>query len=307
MPVPGLSGIHTIGGVLALGDLSVWPRYRLIEIPGFKSLGDLEDNRDLPAGRGREIPRRALRRGKAHTYQGVIEARTQIELDVGIDAMFSACAGTGEALIGVVSKLTGGPAPFNYHARITALDIPESQPEPSSINAVTYGHQRSFSLGVRMSDSRFFSTTPVVLSSAGITSSSGTPLPWVLPVVIAAPASFSGELSVPYAGTAPADPVFDLYGPATNPGMQSITLGTEIRFTITVASGNFIRVDFRDRSAKLGGTEDINNLIDRTRTNWWDGDTHGLTPGIVNSLRYVADSLANPAVANLTYYDAYWS
>jgi hypothetical protein len=306
MPVPGLSGIHTIGTV-ALGDLSVWPRYRLLEIPGFKALNELEDNRDLPAGRSREIPRKALRRGKPFTYQGIIEARTQVELDAGIDALFSACVGTSEALITVSSRLTGGPAPFNYHGRVTALDIPESQPEASALNSVTYGHQRSFALGIRMSDARFFSITPVVLASAGITSASGTPLPWTLPVVIAAPLAFSGEISVPYIGTAPADPIFNLYGPAVNPGMQNITLGTEIRFNITLVDGQYINVDFRDRSAKLGGTEDIGRLIDRNRTNWWDGDTHGLTPGTVNSLRYVADSLSNPAIAGLTYYDAYWS
>lgn len=323
MPVPGLSGIHTVNDV-ALNDLTIWPRYRLTGIPGFKSLGDLEDARDLPAGRSREIPRAALRRGKAFTYQGIIEARSQPELDAGIDALMVACVPTEEQRFAITSLLPALPAdptlPVSgdnplvtvpatwFMARITALDPPEQQPDATTLHGETYGYQRSFALGVRMSDARFFAeqaATPVL--TAGITSVGGTPLPWTLPVTIAAPGSASGAASLAVGGNAPADPVIDLNGPSTNGGIYSDTLGVQIRYRLTLATGQFLRIDFRDRSALLNGTEDVGYLIDRDLTNWWDGDTPGLLPGVVNSLRYVADTLEDPAFASITYNNAYWS
>lgn len=324
MPVPGMSGVHEIAtSGVRLGDLTVWPRYRLTGLPGFKSLGDLEDARDLPAGRGREIPRQALRRGKAFTYQGVIEARSQPELDAGIDALVAACVPTDEQRFAVTSKLPALPRdptlPVSdtnpavtvpatwFMGRVTALDPPEQHPDPVALRSDTYGYERTFALGVRMSVARFYAETPSIVQTAGITNIGGTPLPWTLPVTIEAPGAASGAATLTVGGTAPADPIVDLYGPSTNPGVRSDTLDREVRFTLSLADGQFLRIDFRDRSALLDGTEDVGYLLDYELTDWWDGDTPGLLAASVNSLRYVADSLADPAIAIITFNDAYWS
>lgn len=306
MPVPGLSGIHEIGsGGPRLGDLTVWPRYRILDIPGFRGLPDLEDARDLPAGRNREIPRKALRRGKAFTYQGRVEGRNQDELDQALDDLVAACAPTDEQMFSVIPKLTSQGS-FTFTGRITALDPPESPPEAEALGRPTYGFERAFSLGIRMSDPRFVGPTQPVVQTAGITNVGGTPLPWVLPVSITAPGSASGAASVSYTGTAPGDPVFNLYGPSTNPGMRSDTVDKELRFTLSLTSDDFLAVDFRDRSVLLNGTEDVSHLIDRIRSNWWDGDVGGLVNG-TNSLVYVGDSLQDPAHANVVYANYFWS
>jgi hypothetical protein len=324
MPVPGMSGVHEIGtSGVRLGDLTVWPHYELTGIPGFKSLGELEDARDLPVGRGREIPRTALRRGKPFTYAGVIRARSQPELDRGIDALVVACIPTEEQRIAVTSKLPALPAdptqPVSgmnpaitvpatwFMARITALDPPEQHPDPGTLRSDTHGYERSFALGVRMSDARFFAETSSVVTTTGISSLGGTALPWTLPVALDAPGVASGAAAITVGGNAPADPIVDLAGPSTNPGIRSDTLGREVRLHLSLAAGQFLRIDFRDRSVLLNGTEDIGSLLDRDLTDWWDGDTPGLVPNSVNSLRYVADSLTDPAVATITYNNSYWS
>lgn len=306
MPVPGLSGMHEIGpGGPKLGDLTTWPRYRLVDIPGYRSLGDLEDARDLPAGRNREIPRKSLRRGKAFTYQGIIEGRNQDELNQGVDELVAACAPTDELLISVTPKLTGEGS-FTFTGRVTSIDPPESPPEAAALGRPTYGFERRFALGVRMSDPRFIGPTQPVIQTAGITSLGGTPLPWILPVPIAAPGSSSGSATINYAGTAPADPVVTLSGPSTNPGIHSDTVNRELRFALSLTAADFLVLDFRDRSVLLNGIEDVHHLMDRSRSTWWDGDVGGLVTGN-NGLRYVADMLQDPATATIVYSYYFWS
>lgn len=306
MPVPGLTGIHELGpGGPRLGDLTLWPRYRVVDIPGFRGLGDLEDQRDLPAGRNREIPRKAVRRGKTFTYQGVVEARNQDELNQAVDTLVAACAPTDELLISITPKRVAEGS-FTFMGQPTALDPPESLPDVTALGRPTYGYERTFALGIRMSDPRFIGPTQPVVQTAGITNIGGTPLPWVLPIPIAAPGSSSGAATVTYAGTAPGDPVFNLYGPSTNPGIRSDTVNKELRWTLSLTVNDFLVVDFRDRSVLLNGTEDVSYLIDRGRSNWWDGDVGGLVAG-TNSLVYVGDSLQDPAHANIVYAYYFWS
>lgn len=318
MPVPGLAGIHQVGAV-RLNDLSLWPRYRLLSIPGFKGLPDTEDARDLPAGQSREIPRRTQRRGKTFTYQGTIEARSQPELDAGIDALIAACVSTDELRFDVTPILPPLPAdpytvgplvtvpPTYFRARVLALDPNEAHPDGPVGQLATRGYERPFALGVRMSDARFIEAASQTFASSGLASATGSVLPWVLPVAIVAPGFASGSLSVPVGGSAPADPVVTLTGPATNPGIRSDTLNLELRMFMALDAGAFLTIDFEARTILLGGTEDVSYLIDRARTNWWDGDAPGLREAVTNALRYVADSLTDPAAATITFNNAYWS
>lgn len=305
MPVPGMAGTHELGPGGPILNQTIIPRYRLTAIPGFRSLGTLEDARDLPAGRSREIPRKALRRGKAFTYQGVVEAQNQDDLDSMVDQLVAACAPTDEQLVSISPRLTGGGF-YTYYGRITAIDIPEQHPDPSSLGRPTRGFERTFAIGVQMSDPRFLGQPQFPVSTSGLTSVGGTPLPWVLPVTLLAPGSSSGTAVISYVGTAPGDFTATFTGPATNPGLRSDTLGKELRFRIALGTDDILRVDFNTRSVLLNDVDDAGGLIDRERSDWWDGDTAGLVPGN-NVLRYVGDTLQDPAHASILYAYKYWS
>jgi hypothetical protein len=308
MGVPGLNGIHTWNDGVALNDLSVWPRYRLLRIPGLHTRPEMEDTRDQPAGRLGEIARRAILRGKNLVYEGVLEARNQDELEQARDALLAAFTTTTEGRMSITRA--DGSDPFFYTARCTALDPPEELPDAAALHRSTYGYERAFTLGLRLSDPRFYSDPAKgPLQTGAVVPQAGTPLPWRLPVALIAPGAASGVVVVTNAGTAPADPVVEMHGPALTPAIVNDRLGLQVRLALSLAAGQFVRVDFRDRSLLLGGSEDVGALLDRDATTWWDDadlSQMGLQPGD-NPLRYSADGLQDPAFATVTFNDAWWS
>lgn len=84
--VPGLEARHRVvgpGGEVILNDPTVWPRYKLAEIPGLRSSADADDQRDVLRGRRGEIQRPSVRRGKTVVYRGKILGRNLTEVLLG--------------------------------------------------------------------------------------------------------------------------------------------------------------------------------------------------------------------------------
>lgn len=286
--IPGLDATHSWdGGAIVLNDKTVWPRFVVREIPGLHSLPDKEDRRDLPIARPyREITRKSYRRGKALVYQGKIMARTYQELDQAIADMTEAFADTGDKVMTITPY--GGGQVYQYYAEATALDIPEDLPD--SRNKTTYGFERRFTLGLRMSDARFYELEEnEEASPAGSTSEGGVILPATLPAVSVSEVTIAGVVEVD-AGAVAVDPEIDIIGPAENPIVKSDTLDRQLAFDLALIEGQILTLDFYNRSIVSQGV-DFRATRDDPNSDWWDGGVHGLAPGI-NQLSVSSGSLS---------------
>jgi hypothetical protein len=109
--VPGLNGTHawsigaggvsplypdgTPSGLVLNTGRGSWPRYKLSAIPGLRSRRESEYSAAAPVGRSGELPRPVVARGKTVVYDGVIRARSLLELEDAIDKLETAFAGNG--------------------------------------------------------------------------------------------------------------------------------------------------------------------------------------------------------------------
>lgn len=303
--VPGLEAVHIWSDLVAMNDLGNFPRVRLRRIPGFHALPDFEDNRTPRFGQIGENPRFSIPNGKNVTYEGTIEALDNDSLRE-FEGRLGSAFSRRDGRMSITPFNWSSSQPWYYDARITAFDPPEELPE--SMRTFTQGFERKFTLGLRMSDPRFYTAvrtaearTPAVAAVAGIQ------LPWRLPVVIPdLTGGSSGVLTVVNLGSAPVDPVIDLYGPAKNPWLENETLGVGIYFKeVEIANGSFIRLDFNSRSILLDGADELRGKLNDEESTWWDPGVPGLRPlepGMGNSdgtnnLRYGGDVIAPPAVA----------
>lgn len=305
--VPGLNGIHTWKGLVAINDLANWPRVKLINISGLQTLPELSDSRDMPAGRAGEIPRRSLRRGKSLVYSGRLEARSQAELDDFRFQLMSAFGDSTDEGRMDITPMTGFTNPAMYYtARVMALDIPEEQPEKAALKRRTFGYERGFTLGVRLSDARFYEAATKNSVTAALLPVGGLPLPWTLPVSIPAPGASSGAAVCTNDGNAPTEFVADMYGPGQDMGLINSTLGVAVWLkNLQLGATDFVRIDSKQRTLKLNGIADVRYALDRDRTSWWDGDTPGLAKGI-NNLQIQGLNVIDPAHASITFSDAQW-
>lgn len=73
-------------------------------------------------------------------------------------------------------------------------------------------------------------------------------------------------------GTISAAPQIDVYGPCTSPSIELVGTGQNIVFTgLTVADGNFLRVDLSARTVYLNGDPTLSeySALDFTVSSWW--------------------------------------
>jgi hypothetical protein len=97
-------------------------------------------------------------------------------------------------------------------------------------------------------------------------------------------------------GTTTAAPTFRIVGPVTNPTLRNNTTGQQLRFLHTLAAGEYLDIDVRNKT-----------VHDQAGTNRYaakDGDWWGIEPGN-NELAFLADSSAPLATATITYADTY--
>lgn len=135
----------------------IFPCFTIKRLTGFGSVGDPEDNRDRPPGQQREQPRKSLRRGKTITYEGTLKARSLLELREA-EALFTAAfddlsaEGRMDAfwhpkLLAARPAFAAIPPKF-YEAKALTADIIDTQE--------SQGWWRSYVVGLRMSDRRYF-------------------------------------------------------------------------------------------------------------------------------------------------------
>jgi hypothetical protein len=301
--VPGLNAVHVING-LRLNDkwdpdaneglgAPILPRIRVTKITGWNNRPEMEDRRDKLVGRPlRESFRRTQLEGKPITYEGIIEARNQVELESYQGEILAALSTVEELTINVEDYYSSDV--FFYRGRITALDPPEEPPS----SRIRYPYSRTFTLGIYMADPRKYLLTPVVAETGVIPSDylpgQGILLPFTPPVTLPAqpqqaPAPTNTDpntLTVENEGTAPTDPVFEF---PTLTGASLIfrneSIGTR-QLAFVGISGSLGVVDFDMRTYTIGGVDQVSRL-DFSGSDWWDPGIDGLRAG-TNFLRLVS-------------------
>jgi len=305
--IPGLSGKHTWDGQVVLNDLTAWPRYRVERIIGLHARPDADAPADkLPGGIG-EVPRRSTHGGRTIVYEGLIEAGTYAELETARDELLAAFAGTDPRQMSVTSFLTDLARPVVFFtARPVTCEVPDEHPALDRLDALTYGHERRFTVAVRAGEPRYYAAAEKNAQTSELAPTSGTPLPWTLPVVLTAPGASAGTVQAVNDGRAPTDPVVTITGPVTNPYVANDTLGTRLQLNLSLAAGATVRLDFATRAITLLSGADVTQTLDAASSDWWDDGIDGLRPG-TNQLRFGGDAVQDPAHAVFTYHDAYWS
>ena len=108
----------------------------------------------------------------------------------------------------------------------------------------------------------------------------------------------SGTVVLNNAGNFNANPVVRFNGPLTDPKLTNSTAGSYVELAgLTLASGEYVDVDFRERSILKGGSTSVYNTLTNTST-WWT-----LAPGD-NNLVFSAASSAS-TTCTVTYYDTW--
>lgn len=298
----GVEARHQWNDAIVLGDESASPRVKIEGISGLRSLADPEDRRDLATGRRGEIERDSLRRGKTLVYELMLQARSLAELRQLASRLGGAFDDlrSGRMLVTPHPDYTAGFSRF-FYARALTLEEGKEVPNPDA----RWQFQQPFALALRMADARFYDPQQVVGETGDIAETGGLAPPFTPPLILPSVGDGAGAVVVTNPGTAASDPVIDIYGPVTNPEVSNLTQGLAIAFDdVTIAAGDFLRIDFAARTVLLEGTSDYRAKIDWDESDWWDPGADGLLPG-ENVIQLRGDSVADPATARVSFYPAY--
>lgn len=250
---PGLHGWHTLRAVVINARTGgVWPRFKLTGMTGFRDRADIDDNRASNTGRVGESVYPGLERGKTVVMQGIIQAKSVVDLDLA-RTLFVGSAGPVDATnMHHTAPSARGGVEFDSFVRVIDYTceedftyVPTSLPSP---------WQRNFTLTYRMHHPYFFETTnPHTATDAS-------------------------ALSLTNGGNAPTEPKFTITHTAGDDiTITNTTTGKLLKF-VNCPGGDLIVV-FIDRTAKVGSTDCI-PLLDDTLSTWWDEGADGLTPGV---------------------------
>lgn len=132
-----------------------WPRNRIEQITGWRSLPESDDNRQPRTAADGEVvyPGRLL--GKTVVYEGSVRALTWVTLKAPVNAMVLGYADKSGEGVMTVTPFTwiGGPV-WTYSARVISLDFdPKPEYEPGAPEPLRW----SYVLTLRMSDPHFYS------------------------------------------------------------------------------------------------------------------------------------------------------
>jgi hypothetical protein len=301
----GLEARHTWNGIITLNNLDSYPRFSVQTIQGLRSKADAEDNRDPSTARRGEIPRKSRRRGKTITYEGMTEARNDLDLRQAesiLSAAFEDIDNEGEMVITSHPLFPDPPPPVLYRARAISCEVVEAVASPKKY---TLGHERSFVLTLRLSDPRFYIAQQAgPFETGALTSDIGISLPVTAPFTIPAPGGLAGIITITNDGDADTDPIIDIYGPIINPIVENQTVGASLIFSgLEIEDGDFMRVDFKARKIMLNAINDYRSKLDRVASDWWDNDVPGFQSGD-NVIKFSGENASGNSRAVVTYYHA---
>lgn len=145
-----------------------------------------------------------------------------------------------------------------------------------------------------------------VTINADVEDAGGLSFPITFPIAWTATQA-TGASVVTNLGGIPSHFVARLYGPCSGPELTNDTTGETIKFTggddgLTIAAGDYVEIDTRERTAYLLSMTDASRLsdLDYTVTSWWR-----LEPGD-NQIRYHPADGAGPGSAAVIDYRPAW-
>ena len=106
-----------------------------------------------------------------------------------------------------------------------------------------------------------------------------------------------GSVSITNSGTGFCCFRAELFGPCTNPVLENLTTGEQLRFVTTLTASQWLEVNTRDRTVRLNGLVSQNryNTLDFATSKWFE-----IPPG-ESLLRYRPDSITAGAFARVSF------
>lgn len=302
--IPGLEYRYRWNDEVWINRREVYPRVKLNRITGLSSIPELYGENEQATRRNGEIPRTAFRTGKTVTMEGAVQAESLDELREFVSEIEGAFYGTSEGQMVATQHPDYGAVGRFFWGRPVMLEIPEEQ--TVSAQRADHGYSRPFSLGLRLSDPRVYDVVQIAKDSSLVATVGGIAFPITFPFEFEQATNQSGLAVIDNPGKLDTDAVIDLYGPCRLPIIENLTIGAKLRFdNLEIATGDFIRVDFRNRVVLRNGADDWTHKINLTASDWWDAGVPCLIPG-ENTLRYRGTAITiPPAYAHITFYPAY--
>lgn len=108
----------------------------------------------------------------------------------------------------------------------------------------------------------------------------------------------SNAIAALNAGNFSTRPMARILGPATNPSILNSNTGEKVKFALTLASGDFLDVDFDAKTAVLNGTTSRYGTLTSDST-WWE-----LAPGLT-TVQFAADTSSGATSLTFTWASAW--
>jgi hypothetical protein len=242
----------------------------MVSVSGFLGIGaPRTSQRVRPSAHG-AVNETRYEDGKLMVLNGEVMSNAGIE---DVDSEFHAvCAPMldtldyGPALL----KWTEGAAGLNLQRYVTLNGNVE--PEQAD-NAAVIAYQAQF----LAEDPRAYSQTLTTVTGATLTAASGgltlpAPLNWKFTP------SGAGGASCTNAGNRSTPPVIRIYGYCVNPQVLNVTTGERIVINGTVAEGEYFELDTYNHTLKTNGVTSRLNLLDSSRSTWFELPRNTTTP-----------------------------
>lgn len=160
---PDIDGTHAWAPAVGsapptLNDWNVlaptWPRVRIEQITGWRSLPDADDNRDPRTTTHGEFPWPGMMLGKTIVYEGAVRALSWLTLKAPVNSMVLGFGERSQEGVMTVTPFSWiGGTVWTYSARVISLDFdPKPDYLPNAPEVLSWG----FALTLRMSDPYFY-------------------------------------------------------------------------------------------------------------------------------------------------------
>ena len=175
------------------------------------------------------------------------------------------------------------------NCRTTKARIPQDVNTPGGYGVAT--------IELTASDPRIYDANLTTIAVPVAVAGSGFRFPMTFPLTFGT-AGTGGTFTATNLGNFPTKPTVHITGPVDNPRLEHTDSGKVITLAISLASGDYLDLDFNTRTIILNGTASRRNALVGGSA-WWD-----ILPG-VNRMRYSANTVLLGSVATVTFRSAW--
>lgn len=259
-------------------------RWRVTNIEGWSQAPDMRRDRQPRPGVPGDFATFGVRAGRDITVEGLTTCP-----DPGTAAVLARTF-NGVSQFGTFSVIDAG-------GELTAQCEVDAGPAPVWLNDRIF----SWSLALHAADpTRYGRETFTSLPLPQVVAGSGWPWPVAYPIDWGDSSGGGSSTVLPNDGTATYWPRARISGPVTNPTLTMDT-GEWVRFNLTLASDQWLDVDFRNRRVLLNGAASRRQLVTTSYGSTW----LGVPPGGAR-LSWAADNTNDTARLSVWAYQGGW-